>query len=1153
MNGSSEREFLSIIRRYMSEGTVFQSPVQGARYRITAVDDSGCEVDRIDANEPARVTVNTYRSSLEKVRGNGGSYQFNQLVDTVAVRTTVLQALPFGLSPDKQTILDLSEEEKAIQALSDVVQNLRVHTSGGQPTLYKPAMLACVIEGLDAGELTSNAIEFDWIVPRFIRKMKALGVEVGADQAAMPFFHLTGDLFWMLSYKNTDDVLETGTVRPSTIRQRVSHAVIKDTFWHVLENPEGRKEALKILEDRWWSSTSNSTEVNDIHDSLEKILAKYASARLNERFGRQNELWGIFESLQRTLATSKVVTKKPNINVTWSVGRGNWAEVPWISFLDNRVTDTTRRGIYCVFLFRQDMSGVYLTFNQGVTEPQEQYGRAEGIRVLKTRAQSLRNQCGELVKFGFNLDDDIDLRSDRGLGTDYERSTIAYKLYETGSVPEDSQILLDIEAVLNAYERYIAADVELEPTEDEIHYWQIAPGEQARLWNDLLANSIAAVGWDKLNIDLKDMSREELNEHYKSKYPDDSEFQVKLGMKQLWDFVNIQPGDRFVTNKGKSLILGCGVVRGGYRFRPERKEYEHTLEVDYYRVSDVGIQIPEDLKGKFGRTIVPLSKEEFETLEELFEPVEERSWIFQANPDIYDLSGALDELSEINWTVRQHADDIHAGDKVFLWESGPNAGVLAKAEVLTEPATLSEDEREKKFYVDEEKFEETSPRVRLRIELVFPDRIRRETLQGHPVLSSLSILRAPQGTNFPVTPEQAMALEELIPEIDIAPVEADLEATHSAFSEALKANNISFGPRHEDVVRSFIASLATKRFVILTGLSGSGKTQIAVKFGEWLGEGNSLVVPVRPDWTGSEALFGYEDALQPLVDGRKAWHVPGVLEFILKAARDPQNPYLIVLDEMNLAHVERYFADVLSGMESMHDCVPNLRVEDGYWRLVPGGIEKIPYPNNLFIVGTVNVDETTYMFSPKVLDRANTFEFRVDTADLSENVRKPTKCETGDHSLIKGLLAIAKDDNWHLENPASGLNTFIEHLRSLHKLLAGDGFEFGHRVFYEAMRFAAMYSAAGDDDPEHALDLQIMQKVLPRLHGSRRRIEPILCALGQFCFDLTVGTDPGSTEGKLRFDPLAPPEGAPRLAISFDKICRMTRSLRANQFVSFTE
>jgi len=199
-------------------------------------------------------------------------------------------------------------------------------------------------------------------------------------------------------------------------------------------------------------------------------------------------------------------------------------------------------------------------------------------------------------------------------------------------------------------------------------------------------------------------------------------------------------------------------------------------------------------------------------------------------------------------------------------------------------------------------------------------------------------------------------------------IKKDLSAVQASFSAALKESNISFGSRHDKVARSFIASLATKRFVILTGLSGSGKTQMAIKLGEWLGNDRSFVVPVRPDWTGSEALFGYEDAIQPCSpDGRRAWYVPEVLKFMLKAARDPQNPYLLVLDEMNIAHVERYFADVLSGMESMQPCLPNLHLEDENWRLVPGGKDRLPYPRNLFIVGTVNVDETTYCFLPRFL------------------------------------------------------------------------------------------------------------------------------------------------------------------------------------------
>lgn len=84
------------------------------------------------------------------------------------------------------------------------------------------------------------------------------------------------------------------------------------------------------------------------------------------------------------------------------------------------------------------------------------------------------------------------------------------------------------------------------------------------------------------------------------------------------------------------------------------------------------------------------------------------------------------------------------------------------------------------------------------------------------------------------------------------------------FAKALIDNNLRFGQAHDDFVRIFVASLATKPFIILTGLSGSGKTQIGQQFGHWVGEEQLLAVPVRPDWTGSDALFGYEDALRPV-------------------------------------------------------------------------------------------------------------------------------------------------------------------------------------------------------------------------------------------------------------------------------------------------
>lgn len=314
-----------------------------------------------------------------------------------------------------------------------------------------------------------------------------------------------------------------------------------------------------------------------------------------------------------------------------------------------------------------------------------------------------------------------------------------------------------------------------------------------------------------------------------------------------------------------------------------------------------------------------------------------------------------------------------------------------------------------------------------------------------------------------------LPVEDVAPEATpaVLPIRVDLRETALAFAQALRAAGVTFGDRHDNVALTFVASLATKPLVILTGLSGSGKTQIAMRFGEWLGPGRLHVAAVRPDWTGAESLFGYEDGLKAAVDGRAAWSVPGPLEFMLSAAADPQHPYLLLLDEMNLAHVERYFADVLSGMESAQPCLPNLRRgDDGSWRQRSNWPTRIPFPRNLWIVGTVNVDETTYMFSPKVLDRANTFEFRVDTGDLSGDARKPQRCATGDPELVRGLLAVAQDDHWHLNHQVSFHAELTVWLRRLHEALGRYNLEFGHRAFYETLRFASLAHAAGLTEAE---------------------------------------------------------------------------------------
>jgi hypothetical protein len=96
-------------------------------------------------------------------------------------------------------------------------------------------------------------------------------------------------------------------------------------------------------------------------------------ARANEPFGG-NELWTTFKAVADAIEATSAVIKRPELRVKASIGQGNWATIPWIALLDNRETNTTRRGVYVVYLFREDMSGIYLKLGQGVTEPKEQYG-----------------------------------------------------------------------------------------------------------------------------------------------------------------------------------------------------------------------------------------------------------------------------------------------------------------------------------------------------------------------------------------------------------------------------------------------------------------------------------------------------------------------------------------------------------------------------------------------------------------------------------------------------------------------------------------------------------------------------------------------------------------------------------------------------------
>jgi hypothetical protein len=195
---------------------------------------------------------------------------------------------------------------------------------------------------------------------------------------------------------------------------------------------------------------------------LQQILSEYLAARSGGGFGKNHPIWQAFVRLKHAIEALPSLRERRTLRVEWSVGKGNWAGVPWLAIIDSKESEAPRRGVYCVFLFREDMTGVYTTLNQGVTKPKQEMGAIGARRYLKENASQIRSKVPFLQQHSFHLDDGIDLRGE-GLGADYEDSTIAYKLYETGSIPSDADVTADLEALLLAYASVLDSTKKLEP------------------------------------------------------------------------------------------------------------------------------------------------------------------------------------------------------------------------------------------------------------------------------------------------------------------------------------------------------------------------------------------------------------------------------------------------------------------------------------------------------------------------------------------------------------------------------------------------------------------------------------------------------------------------------------------------------------------
>ncbi len=270
-------------------------------------------------------------------------------------------------------------------------------------------------------------------------------------------------------------------------------------------------------------------------------------------------------------------------------------------------------------------------------------------------------------------------------------------------------------------------------------------------------------------------------------------------------------------------------------------------------------------------------------------------------------------------------------------------------------------------------------------------------------------------------------------------------------------------------VRRFHAAmnfLQHKHFVILAGLSGTGKTQLALKYARAVHglTANNVpdpflfVCPVRPEWTDPTGLTGYYDVLS------NRYVVPPFLEAVFLATAHRDSPVFVVLDEMNLARVEYYFSDVLSAVETGEELQlhsSGVPLEGSTGTSVPAAL---PLPPNLYIAGTINIDETTNPVSDKVLDRAVVID--MSAVDLA------------------GFLSALTGRDPTLNHARASCE---QRLVAAQTVMATHGLGFGYRVVEEVLRYHAFATEHLQADGAAIVDDLMVQKVLIKLRGGERQ------------------------------------------------------------------
>ena len=786
---------------------------------------------------------------------------------------------------------------------------------------------------------------------------------------------------------------------------------------------------------------------------IDEYSSELASARKEENFKRP---FGslVRQDIPRALSEHLDSTI---YSVKGSVGAGRWTDVPWIAVFDKRITQTAQKGIYIVYLLNKDSKTLFLTLNQGATDVAQSGGSedkkttftsiassggAKTTIALRDKAKSLREQLASPLGA-------TDTTIDSGSST-YDAGCIFSKSYTLDTLPDDQLLISDLLGFVGAYSAYyeiehlnqsavpaVSKD-KWSPAEEEY-----SPGFTTEIWLDLLNNHhiIGPVWGGALAMFYTEKNGATCTE---------------LGSK-----FGIDPA----AIRSRCTQLAKRIQKETYC-----PVYEEGGTKSFWPILFLGRRASKDEQGVY---VWKLRSELYDALTEFgierFLPNKTQIGIF----DSWEILSADIAVKTCDKSFFEHNGSGVPKDICWFFNaedipSGENQIITLRYKGSDYSAKVRNDSTDRR-----------------RIQILWNAELSKRFNQYAKIQAPKAQFTRISDTVYEVSFENG-GEEELTVKETIGRIKNYIEAKGFSYEDGL--------------IENFYLSLKSKPFVILAGTSGTGKTRLVKLFAEAVGaytsNGRYKMASVRPDWSDSSDLFGHVD-----LNGK---FIPGaIIEFVKRAELDSAHPYFLCLDEMNLARVEYYLSDFLSVIETRDfqagHIVSEPLVPGTYYgsdTAAAGKYGTVPFPENLYVIGTVNMDETTFPFSRKVLDRANTIEFSfVDLTPPAEWApATPAPLSLGNGFLKTEYLLLAQ-----CADQQESVNAYCVELQKLNRILQQANAHVGYRVRDEVV-FYLLNNKTADLLPENqAMDNEIIQKILPRIQGSSASVKNMLCELFRVC------------------------------------------------------